>query len=83
MENLKTLVDKYKTMFNSNVVTINDLIIKEMDGEPLSKGQFQAIRNYYKIRVNYIKDAVNDKIFSEKAYTTRLAANFVPYREFI
>ncbi len=81
--NLKKLVDKYKSKFNQNIITINDLIIKEMDGEPLSCNQFQAIQNYYKIRVNYIKDAINESVFSEKSYITRLAANFVPYKEFI
>lgn len=81
--NLKKLVDKYKSKFNQNIITINDLIIKEMDGEPLSCNQFQAIQNYYKFRVNYIKDAINESVFSEKSYITRLAANFVPYKEFI
>lgn len=83
MKNLKTLVKKYKTNFNSNITTINDLIIKELDGEPLSCNQFQAIQNYYLIRINYLKGVVNERIFSEKSYTTRLAANFVPYKEFV
>lgn len=83
MKNLKGLVEKYKTKFNSNIITINDLIIKEMDGEPLSCNQFQAIQNYYKIRISYLANVVNESIFSEKTYTTRLAANFVPYKEFI
>ncbi len=83
MKNLKTLVEKYKTNFNSNITTINDLIIKELDGEPLSCNQFQAIQNYYLIRISYLKGVVNERIFSEKSYTTRLAANFVPYKEFV
>lgn len=83
MKNLKALVEKYKTNFNSNITTINDLIIKELDGEPLSCNQFQAIQNYYLIRINYLKGVVNERIFSEKSYTTRLAANFVPYKEFV
>ena len=83
MENLKRLVEKYKTKFNSKITTINDLIILEMEGVPLSCNQLQAIQNYYKIRINYLKDVVNEQIFSEKNYITRLAANFVPYKEFV
>lgn len=83
MKNLKALVDKYKTNFNSNITTINDLIIRELDGEPLSCNQFQAVQNYYMMRVNYLKGVVNEGIFSEKSYITRLAANFIPYKEFV
>lgn len=83
MKNLKALVDKYKTNFNSNITTINDLIIRELDGEPLSCNQFQAVQNYYLMRVNYLKGVVNERIFSEKSYITRLAANFIPYKEFV
>ena len=83
MINLRGKVEEYKSKFNSNITTINDLIIKEMDGERLSCNQFQAIQNYYRIRINYLKDAVNERIFSEKTYITRLAANFISYKEFI
>lgn len=83
MKNLKVLVERYKSNFNSNITTINDLIIKELDGEPLSCNQIQAVQNYYSLRVNYLKGVVNEMIFSEKSYITRLAANFVPYKEFI
>lgn len=83
MKDLNKLVDTWKTNYNSNITTINDLIIKEMNGEALSCNQFQAIQNYYKIRIKYLGEAVNSAIFSEKSFVSRLAANFVPYKEFI
>lgn len=83
MKDLKGLVDAWKTNYNTNVTSINDLIIREMDGEPLSCNQFMAIQNYYKIRINYLGQAMNSAIFTENSLVTRLAANFVPYKEFI
>ena len=81
--NLKVLVEQYRAKFNNNITTINDLVNKEMNGEPLSCNQFEAIQNYYKIRINYIKDAVTETVFSENTLITKLAANFVSYKEFI
>lgn len=83
MKNLRDLVESYKTKFNSNIITINDLIIKEMDGENLSCNQFLAIKNYYKLKINYMKASINEESFSENTFISRLAANFVPYKEFI
>lgn len=83
MKNLKNLVENYRSKFNINITTINDLIIKEMDGEHLSCNQFQAIQNFYKIKINYMRTAVNEQSFSENTFIARLAANFVPYKEFI
>ncbi len=83
MVNLQRKVEEYKSNYDSNITTINDLIIKEMDGEPLSINQFQAILNFYSIRISYLNDVVNERIFSKKNYITRLAANLIPYKEFI
>lgn len=83
MKNLKNLVEDYRSKFNVNITTINDLIIKEMDGEHLSCNQFQAIQNFYKIKINYMRTAVNEQSFSENTFIARLAANFVPYKEFV
>lgn len=80
---MKNLVENYRSKFNINITTINDLIIKEMDGEHLSCNQFQAIQNFYKIKINYMRTAVNEQSFSENTFIARLAANFVPYKEFI
>lgn len=76
-------MEEYKSKYDSNITTINDLIIKEMDGEPLSINQFQAVRNFYSIRISYLNEVVNERIFYEKNYITRLAANLIPYKEFI
>lgn len=83
MVNLRRKVEEYKSKYDSNITTINDLIIKEMDGEPLSINQFQAVRNFYSIRISYLNEVVNERIFYEKNYITRLAANLIPYKEFI
>jgi len=76
-------VEEYKSKYDTNITTINDLIIKEMDGEPLSINQFQAVRNFYSIRISYLNEVVNERIFFEKNHITRLAANLIPYKEFI
>lgn len=81
--NFKKLVNHYKSCFNQNMTTINDLITKEMDGEPLSCNQFQAIQNFYLQKIQLVKMAKNETAFSENTYVLRLAANFIPYKEFV
>lgn len=81
--NFKKLVSHYKSCFNKNITTINDLILKEMDGEPLSCNQFQAIQNFYVQKIHFVKMAKNETAFSENTYVLRLAANFIPYKEFV
>ena len=83
MKNLEGLVEKYKKKGTYDFITINDLIIKEMYDEPLSKNQLKAIHNFYKIRIQYLKSAVNETRFSKMTFITRLAANLVPYKEFV
>lgn len=81
--NLSSLVDTWKSKYNSNIISINDLIIKEMEGEHLSCNQFMAIQNFYKTKIKYLGESVNGALFTENSFVTRLAANFVPYKEFI
>lgn len=81
--NFKKLVNHYKSNFNNNITTVNDLIIKEMDGEPLSCNQFQAIQNFYIQKIRFMKMAKSETSFSENTYLSRLAANFIPYKEFV
>ena len=83
MKNLEGLVVKYKKKCNNDFTTINDLIIKEMYDEPLSKNQLKAIHNFYKIRINYLSSAVNETRFSKMTFIARLAENLVPYKEFV
>ena len=83
MKNLEGLVEKYKKRCSLNFTTINDLIIREIHDEPLSQNQLKAIQNFYKIRVQYLKSAVNEKRFSKMTFVTRLAANLIPYKEFV
>lgn len=81
--NLSSLVDTWKVKYNSNVTSINDLIVREMEGENLSCNQFMAVQNYYQLKISYLGEAVNSTLFNEKSFVTRLAANFIPYKEFI
>ena len=83
MKNLEGLVEKYKEECNLNFTTINDLVIKEMYDEPLSNNQLKAIQNFYRMRIKYLKSAVNETKFSKMTFLVRLAANLVPYKEFI
>jgi hypothetical protein len=83
MKNLEGLVEKYKKKCNLNFTTINDLIIQEMYDEPLSENQLKAIQNFYRIRIQCLKSAVNETRFSKMTFITRLAANLVPYKEFV
>ena len=83
MKNLEGLVEKYKEKCNLNFTTINDLVIKEMYDEPLSQNQHKAIRNFYRIRIKYLKSAASERKFSKMTFITRLAANLIPYKEFI
>lgn len=80
---LKKLVETYKKDYNSSIVTINDLLIKEMNGENLSAPQFQAIQNFYRLKMSYLRKAINTVFFSDRSFTAQLAANFVPYNKFI
>lgn len=81
--NLSSLVDTWKAKYNPNITSINDLIVKEIEGENLSCNQFMAVQNYYQIKISYLEEAVNSVLFTEKSLITRLAANFIPYREFV
>ena len=83
MKNLEGLVEKYIKECNIEFTTINDLIIKEMYDEPLSNTQLKAVQNFYKMRINHLKSAVNETTFSKMTFLVRLAANLIPYREFI
>ena len=83
MKNLEGLVETYKKKCSFNFTTINDLIIQEMYDEPLSQNQLKAIQNFYRIRIQYLKSAVNETRFSKMTFITRLAENLIPYKEFI
>lgn len=80
---LKRLVSIWQKKYNENVTSINDLILKDLDGGNLSCNQFVALKNYYKLRIEYLSDAIDRTMFTEKSFTTKLAANFVSYKEFI
>jgi len=83
MKNLEGLVEKYKEECYLNFTTINDLVIKEMYDEPLNQNQYRAIQNFYRIRIKYLKSASSERKFSKMTFITRLAANLIPYKEFI
>ena len=83
MKNLEGLVKKYRKKCNLHFTSINDIVIKEMYDQPISFSEQKAIKNFYSMRVKYLKSAVNENRFSKMATTTRLAANLVPYKEFI
>ncbi|MBK21360.1 MAG: hypothetical protein CMP63_03445 [Flavobacteriales bacterium] len=83
MKNLEGLVEKYIKECNPEFTTIDDLIIKEMHDEPLSNNQLKAIQNFYRMRIKYLTSAVNETKFSKMTFLVRLAANLVPYKDFI
>ena len=51
--------------------------------EAQDESEQKAIKNFYSLRVKYLKSAVNENRFSKMATISRLAANLVPYKEFI
>jgi hypothetical protein len=84
--NLKELVTVWKGKFNSNIVSINDLITKDIDGIALSCNQFIALQNYKRIKIDYLSNLTRSnsiKEFVEKSFTTKLAANYISYKKFI
>tara|TARA_B110000211_G_scaffold234601_1_gene305034 strand:- start:3681 stop:4082 length:402 start_codon:yes stop_codon:yes gene_type:complete len=80
---LKKLVSVWKEKFNSNIISINDLITKDIEGIALSCNQYLALKNYNKIKIEFLTGSNNRTDFTEKTFTTRLAANYISYKKFI
>jgi hypothetical protein len=83
MRSLEALVEEYKDKFNVDSTSINDLIIKDMHDKPLSENQHKAIQNFSIERIKNLQSAVGKSKFSNITFITRLAANLVPYKEFV
>lgn len=63
--------------------SINDLLIKDLNGEVLSKEELIALQNYHRFRTNLLSTAKDDNDFSDKIKKLRVIANFTHWREFL
>ena len=54
-----------------------------MHDKPLSENQHKAIQNFSIERIKNLQSAAGKSKFSNISFITRLAANLVPYKEFV
>lgn len=85
MEKLKELYFKALSFSESKTLpqSINDLLIKDLNDEPLSEQERSALQNYYKFRNQLLSNASDDNDFSNKIKKLRIIANFTDWREFL
>lgn len=63
--------------------SINDLLIKYLNEEPLSEEENTALQNYYRFRNQLLSSAKSETEFSDKIKKLRIIANFTPWKEFL
>ena len=63
--------------------SINDLLIKYLNEEPLSEKENTALQNYYCFRSQLLASAKSDTEFSDKIKKLRIIANFTPWKGFL
>ncbi|RME19770.1 MAG: hypothetical protein D6799_00605 [Bacteroidetes bacterium] len=63
--------------------SINDLLIKDLNDEPLTSEEHQALQNYHVFKTSLLKSAKDDNDFSDKVKKLRIIANFTPWKEFL
>jgi len=85
MEKLSELYQKALSVSQqeSLSVSINDLLIKDLNGEVLSEDEAKALSNYIQFRNQLISSAKDDNDFSDKIKKLRVIANFTNWREFL
>ncbi len=85
MEKFTKLYSKALSFARSNTLpeSINDLLIKDLNNEPLSEQEHSALQNYYKFRNQLLSNASDDDDFSNKIKKLRIIANFTDWREFL
>ena len=63
--------------------SINDLLIKDLNGLSLSNEENIALQNYYKFRNQLLATAKDDADFTQKIKQLRVIANFTNWKEFL
>jgi len=63
--------------------SINDLLIKDLNGSSLSNEENTALQNYYKFRNELLAAAKDDTDFAQKIKQLRVIANFTNWKEFL
>ncbi len=85
-------IEKFKELYQKAVSvtrvvllpeSINDLLIKDLNEEVLSKEEMMALQNYDKFRNNILSSVANDSEFADKIKKLRVIANFTSWREFL
>jgi len=67
----------------SHPISINDLLIKDLNGEVLSEDEAKALSNYIQFRTQLLSSAKDDNDFSDKIKKLRVIANFTNWKEFL
>jgi len=85
MERLSELYQKALSVSQqeSLCVSINDLLIKDLNGEPLNEEEAKALSNYFHFRNQLLSSAKDDNDFSDKIKKLRIIANFTNWKEFL
>lgn len=68
----------------NSIQSLNDLELKEFDGETLSREELKALRTFRQLRLSKLKKQQGEesKFHSQFEYF-RLLSNFIDYREFL
>lgn len=64
-------------------LSINDLLIKDLNEEPLSSIEKKALQNYHQFKHQLLSSAKDDNDFADKIIKLRIIANFTSWKEFI
>ena len=64
-------------------MSINDLRDREFSGEPLTKEEVQALRNFDRYRIEQLNGIQNDREFHERYRQLQVMANLGDWRDFL
>ena len=67
----------------SIVITISDLKDDYYDGIALTDEQKQALKNFDRLKVVVLSEALNDKEFQKRYFEFQLKENTLDYKEFL
>lgn len=86
MEDLKELYTKaVATARDKSLLpeSINDLLIKDLNEEPLTAEERLALQNYHTFKSRLLNSAKDDSDFSDRIKKLRIIANFTHWKEFL
>ncbi len=83
MEDIKSIIEKYRNVSIGTTISINDLKEKEADGDLLKDEERLAVFNYdHYVRGQLDKD-LSEEDFHDALKALQVMANLKPYRDFL